>query len=154
MKTSAGILLYRRDAGAVSVLLAHPGGPFWARRDDGAWSVPKGEFDPAAEDPMSAAAREFREEIGADVPEGPWTDLGIVQQSRAKSVHVFAVAADFDPVVTTELRVEMVWPPRSGRTVSFPEVDRIEWFALDRARIKILAGQRPALDALGAVLGP
>ena len=115
-KRSAGLLLYRiGDGGDVDVLIGHPGGPFWARKDDGAWSVPKGEFDPAAEDPAVAAAREFEEEIGSPPPTGPWQHLGTVAQSRAKRVTAFAGRGDVDPATLRSNVAEIEWPPRSGR---------------------------------------
>ncbi|MBT1193175.1 NUDIX domain-containing protein [Rhodococcus kroppenstedtii] len=148
VKHSAGVLVHRLGAeGAPEVLLAHPGGPFWARKDDGAWSVPKGEFDPAAENPAVAAAREFEEELGSPPPTGPWHDLGTVAQSRAKHVTAFAVRGDFDPATLRSNDAEIVWPPRSGRTMVVPEIDRVAWFDLETARRKILVGQVPLLDA-------
>ncbi|WP_315770573.1 NUDIX domain-containing protein [Rhodococcoides kroppenstedtii] len=153
MKHSAGVLVHRLGAeGAPEVLLAHPGGPFWARKDDGAWSVPKGEFDPAAEGPAAAAAREFEEELGSPPPTGPWHDLGTVAQSRAKRVTAFAVRGDVDPATLRSNVAEIEWPPRSGRVMVVPEVDRIEWFDLQTARRRILAGQVPLLDALARLL--
>lgn len=143
---SAGILLYRKRATGPEVLLVHPGGPFWARRDDGAWSIPKGEFD-ASEAPEAAARREFTEETGIALTK-VLTPLPPVAQSRAKSVHAFAAEGDIDPARVRSNRFEMEWPPRSGRTQSFPEVDRAAWFTLADAQVKIVAGQRPLLDAL------
>lgn len=148
MKTSAGILLFRGEPENLEVLLAHPGGPFWARKDAGAWSLPKGEYDADTEDARSAAAREFEEELGSPVPSGEWIDLGTVTQSRAKTVHAFAVRGDFDPSTAVSNEVEMQWPPTSGRLMVFPEVDRVEWCDSESARVRILAGQRPLLDAL------
>ncbi|MBY6365536.1 NUDIX domain-containing protein [Rhodococcoides corynebacterioides] len=153
MKHSAGLLVHRTGArGGPEVLLAHPGGPFWARKDDGAWSVPKGEFDPATEDPAAAAAREFAEELGSPPPSGPWHPLGTVIQSRAKHVTAFAVEGDVDPATLRSNDAEIVWPPRSGRVITVPEIDRIEWFDLATARRKILAGQVPLLDTLERLL--
>ena len=136
---SAGILLYRRRSGALEVLLAHPGGPFWQRRDLGAWTIPKGEFgdEESAED---AARREFREEIGIDVT-GALTLLGEAKQKGGKIVVAFAVEGDFDVAGLASNTFEIEWPPRSGRKASFPEVDRAQWFPLDVAPEKILASQ-------------
>jgi predicted NUDIX family NTP pyrophosphohydrolase len=147
---SAGVVLYRRRGGGVEVLLAHPGGPFWARKDAGAWSIPKGEIG-EGETPEAAARREFREETGALLSVA-LVPLPPVAQSRAKTVHPFAAASDFDPATLQSATVSLAWPPGSGRTTSFPEIDRAEWFALDEARRRIIPGQRPILDALAARL--
>lgn len=148
-RQSAGIVMYRRRASSIEVLLVHPGGPFWAKKDAGAWSIPKGEFG-AGEAPATAARREFIEEIGHD-PGAAIVPLGIVMQSRAKVVHAFAVEGDVDPVTIRSNEFEIEWPPRSGRMQAFPEVDRAGWFTLDEARAKIVAGQRAILDALAAM---
>jgi predicted NUDIX family NTP pyrophosphohydrolase len=140
--------MYRRRGSNLEVLLVHPGGPFWAAKDDGAWSIPKGEFA-ADEAPATAARREFTEEMG-HVLNGELTPLTPVAQSRGKSVHAFAVEGDLDPAPIRSNTFEIEWPPRSGRVQSFPEVDRAAWFALDEAREKIVAGQRVILDELGA----
>ena len=147
-RQSAGIVMYRRRASSIEVLLVHPGGPFWAKKDAGAWSIPKGEFG-AGEAPATAARREFIEEIGHD-PGAALVPLGIVMQSRAKVVHAFAVEGDVDPVTIRSNEFEIEWPPRSGRMQAFPEVDRAGWFTLDEARAKIVAGQRAILDARAA----
>ena len=144
---SAGILLHRRRNGALEVLLVHPGGPFWARRDVGAWSVPKGEYEPD-EDALAAARREFAEELGAPAPEGPVHDLGEVQQKSGKLVRVWALEGDLDVSRVASNTFELEWPPRSGRTIEVPEVDRAEWFELAAAREKINHGQVPLLDRL------
>jgi predicted NUDIX family NTP pyrophosphohydrolase len=150
--TSAGLLLHRRGADGLEVLIAHMGGPFWARKNDGAWSIPKGEFDPAAESAQDAAVREFREELGVDPPAGPYAELGTFAYASGKRVTVFAAdGAGFTASVFTFGTFELEWPPRSGRTVAFPEVDRAEWTGLDAARTRLVTGQRPALDALAAV---
>lgn len=147
---SAGLLLYRLSP-APQVLIAHMGGPFWAKKHAGAWSIPKGEFQPDTEGALDAARREFREELGVEPPEVEWEELGTFAYSSGKKVVVFAgdgagfTASDF---VFGEF--EMQWPPRSGRTVSFPEVDRVEWMTPDAARDALVKGQRPALDALAA----
>lgn len=154
--TSAGILLYRvAPDGAVSVLVAHMGGPYWARKDEGAWSIPKGEYDPDDEEALSAAQREFAEELGVAPPDGPYAELGTFAYSSGKRVTVFvadgaAFAASAPDFVFGEF--EMEWPPRSGRTASFPEVDRVEWMPLELARPRLVTGQRPALDRLAALL--
>ena len=148
---SAGLLLYRMRDGVSEVLLVHPGGPFWKRRDEGAWSIPKGEIEPG-ENPVDVARREFREELGADPPEGELAPLGTVRQAGGKFVHAWAVRGDFDPGAIRSMAFEMEWPPRSGRKASFPEVDRAEWFDLERARVKMLEAQRTFLDRLEGVL--
>ena len=147
---SAGVLLYRRRDGQVEVLLVHPGGPFWARKDDGAWSVPKGEFD-ATESPAAAARREFREETGVTLT-AELVPLTPIAQSRGKTVHPFAAEGDFDPALVASNTFTLEWPPRSGRMQAFPEIDRAAWFTLDLARTKIVAGQRAMLDELRARL--
>jgi predicted NUDIX family NTP pyrophosphohydrolase len=147
-RRSAGVLMYRWIASHLEVLLVHPGGPFWAKKDAGAWSIPKGEFD-AHESPADAARREFIEETGRD-PGAALVPLGTVAQSRAKVVHAFAVEGDLDPATIRSNTFEIEWPPRSGRVQAFPEVDRAAWFTLDEAREKIVAGQRPMLDVLEA----
>ena len=148
---SAGLLLHRRGADGIEVLIAHMGGPFWAKKDDGAWSIPKGEFD-EGEEPLAAALREFAEEIGRPAPDGPTTALGEFRQSNGKRVTVFAREADLDASDVRSNHFEMEWPPRSGRVASFPEIDRAEWMTLDRARTKLVKGQVPALDALAVLL--
>lgn len=152
MTASAGILLYRLTP-APEVLIAHMGGPFWASRDAGAWSIPKGEFDPDGESALVAARREFREELGIDPPGTPYAELGTWAYSSGKRVTVFVAdgaGVELDGVAFGEFELE--WPPRSGRTRRFPEVDRVEWMAPDAARERLVTGQRPALDALAAHL--
>ena len=144
-KLSAGILLHRRGPAGHEVLLVHPGGPFWARKDLGAWSIPKGLIDPG-EDAAAAAKREFAEEVGL-LPAGEPLALGEFRQPGGKVVLAFALAGDFDPSTLVSNQFEMEWPPRSGRKISVPEVDRAAWFALEAAREKLLTGQRPILDA-------
>jgi predicted NUDIX family NTP pyrophosphohydrolase len=146
-RPSAGILLYRHRHGGVEVLIAHMGGPFWARKDERAWSIPKGEFA-APEDPLAAARREFREELGVDAPDVDYTALGDVRYSSGKVVTVFAAESELeiDEVVSETFEVE--WPPRSGRIQAFPEVDEARWVALPEARAKLVAGQLPILSAL------
>ena len=146
-KLSAGLLLYRIADGGVEVLLGHPGGPFWARKDDGAWSIPKGEYDPD-EDPWTAARREFREEIGFDAPDGPRIDLPPVRQPGGKVVTAFAVRGDLDVTDSVSNTFELEWPKGSGRIREYPEIDRVAWLSADVARIKLLKGQLPVLDGL------
>ena len=145
-KRSAGILLYREVDGELQVLLAHPGGPFWKQRDSGAWTIPKGEFD-APESAEDAARREFREELGIDVP-GPLRQLGEIVQKSGKHVVAFALQGDFDIATLRSNTFEMEWPPRSGRLQAFPEVDKVAWMTLAAAREKILPSQAPLLDRL------
>jgi predicted NUDIX family NTP pyrophosphohydrolase len=147
---SAGILVYRKRAGAMDVLLVHPGGPFWARRDAGAWSIPKGEYSDD-EDAQAAARREFTEETGWTV-RGELKPLGDIRQKAGKMVTAFAAEGDFDLAALDSNRFEMEWPPKSGRKASFPEVDRAGWFSLDEASEKMIEGQRPLLDRLEALL--
>lgn len=149
-KVSAGLLPYRIRAGRIEVLLVHPGGPFWTTKDAGAWSIPKGEIGPD-EDPLQAAIREVREEIGVAIA-GPFEALTPVRQAGGKLVLAWAVSADIDPAGIVSHPVELQWPPRSGRRLVVPEVDRAAWFALDDARRHILAGQRPLLGELAAKL--
>lgn len=148
-KRSAGLLVWRRAAdGGLEVLLVHPGGPFWARRDDGAWSVPKGELE-LGEDPLAVAAREFREELGIEPPDlGDAVALGEVRQDGGKVVTAWAVGGDLDAAAIESNTFELEWPRGSGRVRTFPEVDRAGWFALDAARGKLLRGQRALLDRL------
>jgi predicted NUDIX family NTP pyrophosphohydrolase len=144
---SAGILLFRRRPEGPEVLLVHPGGPFWARRDAGAWSIPKGEHADG-EDPLECARREFEEETGSAPPPGALVPLGEVRMRSGKRVAGWAAEGDLDPEGVRSNTFEIEWPPRSGRTQEFPEVDRAEWFALDEARRRILPAQVPLLDRL------
>jgi predicted NUDIX family NTP pyrophosphohydrolase len=147
-KRSAGILLHRGGADGVEVLLVHPGGPFWAKRDDGAWSIPKGEYSDG-EDPEAAARREFAEELGSPLPEDTeLRDLGEVKQKNGKVVVAWAAEGDLDASAARSNTFEMEWPPRSGRRQEFPEIDRAEWFPLARAREKLLPAQAAFLDKL------
>lgn len=145
-RSSAGLVVFR-EAGDIEVLLAHPGGPFWARKDDGAWSIPKGEYTDR-EDQLDAALREFHEETGLSVPQDDVTELGTLKQPSGKTVTAFVVAADPDLRDFTSNTFPLEWPPKSGKVQNFPEVDRIEWFSIDRARRKLLKGQVPFLDLL------
>ncbi|MEU1971530.1 NUDIX domain-containing protein [Microbacterium sp. NPDC019599] len=146
---SAGLLLYRLTHAEPEVLIAHMGGPFWAAKDDAAWSIPKGEYDPDGETALEAALREFREELGVAPPPEPHAELGTWAYSSGKRITVFvADGAGFSLEGLEFGEFELEWPPRSGRTQSFPEVDRVEWMPLPAARDKLVKGQRPALDAL------
>ncbi len=151
-KRSAGIVLFRRRPHGVEVLLVHPGGPFWAKKDAGSWSIPKGEIDPG-EDPAAAARREFREETGMAY-DGELIGLGEFRQPGGKIVAAFAAEGEFEPASLVSQTFTMEWPPRSGKTAEFPEVDRAAWFAPAEAAIKIVAGQRAMLDALARRLNP
>jgi predicted NUDIX family NTP pyrophosphohydrolase len=146
-KQSAGLLVYRNRGDTTEVFLVHPGGPFWAKKDVAAWSIPKGEFTPG-EEPLIAAQREFREETGFDV-DGPFASLGTLKISSGKTLHAFATAApSLDPTAIVSNTFQLEWPPRSGRTAEFPEADRAGWFDLAAAAEKLHVGQRPLLDRL------
>lgn len=147
MKTSAGLLLYREPGESPEVLLGHMGGPFWSRKDAGAWSIPKGEADDA-EDLLSCARREFAEEIGHAPPDGPVLELGEHRQRGGKRVVVFAMLGDFDPDEIVPGTFELEWPPRSGRVQSFPEIDRVAWLDLPTARTKLVQAQVGFLERL------
>jgi predicted NUDIX family NTP pyrophosphohydrolase len=146
---SAGLLLHRSGPEGVEVLLVHPGGPFWAKKDDGAWSIPKGEHDDGA-DPHACALREFEEELGSAPPpvDEPDRDLGEVRLKSGKRVRAFARAGDFDADAITSNTFETEWPPRSGRRQTFPEVDRAGWFSVDEARRKLNPAQAELIDRL------
>ncbi len=148
-KTSAGILLYRGDGDSLEVLLVHPGGPFWAKKDEGAWSIPKGELD-EGEESRACALRELEEEIGSSLGLTPerLTELGEVRQKSGKIVQGWAAAGDFDPSTLRSNTFAMEWPPRSGQEQEFPEVDRAEWFAPEQARLKINPAQAAFVDRL------
>ena len=152
-KRSAGILLYRLTGGAPEVLLVHPGGPFWARKDAGAWSVPKGEYG-EDEDALACAKREFEEETGTALPPGPLAELGAARLRGGKQVTAWAVQGDLDPEAISSNTFELEWPPRSGRIRAFPEVDRAGWFGLDEARDKLNPAQAAFLDRLRVLLEP
>ena len=149
-KRSAGLLLYRKRAGALEVFLVHPGGPFWTKKDAGAWTIPKGEIG-EDEDPLVAARREMAEETGFS-PEGRFIELPPVRQKAGKLVLAWAIEGDCDPAQLRSNLFEMEFPPRSGRMAEFPEVDRGEWFSLGEARGRILEAQQPFLDALPALV--
>lgn len=147
MTTSAGLLLYRLGPAGPELLLGHMGGPFWARKDDGAWSIPKGEHG-SDEGPERAAIREFTEELGSAPPAGPLVPLGSVRQRGGKQVTVFALEADFDAEHISPGTFELEWPPRSGRKQAFPEIDRAAWFDPDTARRKLVSAQAEFVDRL------
>ena len=149
-ETSAGILLFRRRGGELEILLVHPGGPFWAKKDDGAWSIPKGLYE-SGEDPLIAAQREFREETGAAVG-GEFVALGEFKLPSGKRLSAWAAEGDFHPATLASNEFEMEWPPRSGKFGQFPEIDRAQWFSIEEARQKILKGQEPFIDRLLALL--
>src|SRR6185436_8884918 len=148
-KKSAGLLLFRRISpeSQVEVFLVHPGGPFWRKKDEGAWTIPKGEFIDD-DDALAAARREFQEETGSEPPAGEYLPLKPVKQAGGKIVHAWAIEGDFDPTILRSNSFQCEWPPRSGLMQDFPEVDRAEWFAPEMARRKILAGQLPLIDQL------
>lgn len=153
-KTSAGLLPYRTDAdGTLHVFIAHMGGPFWARRDAGGWSVPKGEYDAGPEEPREVAGREFAEEIGVDAPAGPWLELGEFRMPSGKRLTAYAVEAGADLAFVASNDFELEWPRGSGRMQRFPEIDRAGWFPVDVAATKLVGGQVPILEALRERLG-
>ena len=150
-RTSAGLLLHRRRSAGIEVLIGHMGGPFWARRDEAAWSIPKGEYGPG-EDPFAVALREFEEEIGTPVPADSFLPLGEVKQSGGKVLTVWAAEGDLDAAAASSNTFSLEWPPRSGRIQEFPEIDRAAWTGIDEARTKLVRGQVPLLDRLVAAL--
>ncbi|WP_030255299.1 NUDIX domain-containing protein [Streptomyces violens] len=152
-KRSAGLLLYRRTSGSVELLLAHMGGPLWARREAGAWTVPKGEYVPP-EEPLAAARREFEEELGLPPPEGPYVPLGEVRQSGGKTVTVWAVEGDLDPEAVVPGTFEMEWPRNSGVLRAFPEIDRVAWCGPEAAGERLITAQRAFVDRLLSYLRP
>lgn len=150
VKHSAGLLVYRLRNGTCEVFLAHPGGPFWSRRDDGAWTIPKGLCEPG-EEPLAAAKREFAEETGVLV-DGRFLDLGVIRQPSGKRIAIWAVEGDLDADSLVSNTFDLEWPPRSGIHRQFPEIDRGAWFAVPEALNKIVKGQRPAIEKLCALL--
>lgn len=152
-KTSAGLLPYRFAGDVLEVLLVHPGGPFWAKRDEGSWSIAKGEVEDG-EDPRAAALREFEEETGLKLPALTLLELGDARQPSRKLVIAFAADIDVDPGAVASNLVEIVWPSRSGRRITVPEIDRAGWFTVEEARGKILSGQVVFLDRLSSILDP
>ena len=151
-RVSAGILLFRVREGRLEVLLGHPGGPFFAKKDEGSWTVLKGEADPGEELP-AVARREFAEETGQEPPDDTMLELGEVRQRGGKTVVAWALAGDLDPAEARSNTFEMEWPPRTGRTGEFPEIDRVEWFDLQTARKRILPAQAPFLERLERAIG-
>jgi predicted NUDIX family NTP pyrophosphohydrolase len=149
-KLSAGLLLFRRSGEALEVMLVHMGGPLWRNKDLGGWSIPKGEYE-EPDDPLSAARREFAEEIGAAAPSGEAIDLGSLRQPSGKIIRAWAIEADMDVSKILSNTFEMEWPPRSGRIAEFPEVDRAGWFEIGTAREKLVRGQQPFLDRVVAL---
>lgn len=152
--TSAAVCLWRRSAAGLEVLIVHPGGPFWAKKDDGAWSLPKGEFDPQAEDGPAAARREFAEELGRQPPDGEPEPLGETRLKSGKRILAWALEGDLDADAIVSNTFEMQWPPRSGRQQQFPEVDRALWADLALARSKLNPAQAVFLDRLAERFGP
>ncbi len=153
MRTSAGLIVFRRGERGLEVLLAHPGGPFWATKDQGAWSIPKGEHTPE-EDPYAAARRELEEETGMVAPAGEPIDLGEVRQRGGKLVRAWAIEGDLDPATATSTSFTVEWPPRSGTRREFPEVDRVMWCTIEEAHAKLLTAQREFLQRLVAAIPP
>ena len=151
-KLSAGLLLYRIRDGSVEVLIGHPGGPFWSKKDDGAWTIPKGEYD-ENEDPWAAARREFTEELGEPVPDGPRVAFPPLRQPSGKIITAYAVCGDLDLTDFVSNTFTLEWPKGSGNVREYPEIDRVDWFSVDAARSKLLKGQRPLLDQLMSVVG-
>lgn len=145
-RQSAGLLVFRGDLPDLEVLLAHPGGPYWSKKDAGAWTIPKGEFTDD-EEPLAAAKREFLEEMGSEI-DGEFLELEPLRQRSGKMIYAWAVRGDFDPARLSSNLFSIEWPPKSGRQQEFPEVDRAAWFSIVEARDKILSGQAPFLDAL------
>lgn len=151
-KQSAGILMYRRRGATIEVLLGHPGGPFWAKKDAGAWSVPKGEVE-EGEDLLEAARREFAEEIGQSAPDGECVELGSFKRSGGKEIFAWAIEGDLDVSKITSNSVRMEWPPKSGKQIEFPEIDRATWISLAAAPAKMHKGQDVFVERLAEKLG-
>jgi predicted NUDIX family NTP pyrophosphohydrolase len=152
MRFSAGLVPVRRSADGLEVFLVHMSGPYWAHKDDGAWSIAKGEYDPTSEDARAVAAREFEEEVGRPAPGGEWLDVGETRMPSGKRVRAFVVETDQDLAFVSSNLFDMEWPPRSGQIQRFPETDDAQWFPLEVARVKIVSGQRPILDAVSSVI--
>lgn len=151
VKRSAGILLYRQREGQVEVLLVHPGGPFWSKKDDGAWFIPKGELE-EGEEPLAAARREFREELGSEAPSGEPHVLGTVKNKSGKLIFAWALEGDFDLTAFKSMTFQLEWPPRSGQMREFPEIDRAAFFSLSDAEPKLHQAEQPLLERLRALL--
>ena len=154
MNRSAGLVLFRFASADIEVLVGHMGGPLWAGKEEGAWSIPKGLVAADDADEWTAAQREFAEEMGYPAPTGTPIDLGVFRQSRGKEIHIWALGGDLDATKCSSNEFEMEWPPKSGRVQRFPEVDRAAWFDLATAKTKVVAGQRPVLDALSEQVTP
>jgi predicted NUDIX family NTP pyrophosphohydrolase len=150
---SAGLILFRKREGVLQMLLGHMGGPYWTRKDEGAWSIPKGELSDG-EDELAGALREYTEELGLAPPDGPVIELGEIRQRAGKQLLAFAVEGDFDPAQLDPGTFELEWPPHSGRRQAFPEIDSVAWFGLATAKRKIVQGQAELLDRLAAVTNP
>ena len=150
-KVSAGVLLFRRTSGSLEVLLVHPGGPFWSKKDDGAWFLPKGEIEPD-EEPLACAKREFREELGHEPPAGEYKSLGDVKNKSGKKIFAWAVEGDFEPALLVSNTFRLEWPPRSGIEQDFPEVDRASFFSGEEARRKVHPAELPLLERLEQIL--
>lgn len=150
--TSAGLLLWRWRVDELEVLIVHPGGPYWAKKDAGAWSLPKGEFDPVAEAGLDAAKREFREELGSSAPEGAYIELGETRMKSGKTIYAWAIEGDLDAATIVSNHFEIEWPPQSGRSQRFPEVDRAGWFDVSAAATKLNAAQVIFLQRLATEL--
>ncbi len=151
-KRSAGVLLYKQTTQGMQVFIGHPGGPYWAKKDNGAWSIPKGEFE-EGEDAFEAAKREFKEEVGGDVPAGEPIELGDFKVTSGKIVTAWALEADFDPEKVSSNLFEIEWPPKSGQKQEFPEIDKAGWFTLSKATIKLVKGQVQIIEKLAELLG-
>ena len=151
-RTSAGVLLWRRRDGGLEVLLAHNGGPYWTKKDHGHWTIVKGEIE-AGEEAEAVARREFAEETGHELPDGPLLALGEIRQKSGKLVRGFGLEGDLDPATAQSNTFDLEWPPRSGRIQAFPEIDRVEWFGLEEARRRLKGAQVPFLDRLQEALG-
>jgi predicted NUDIX family NTP pyrophosphohydrolase len=149
-KQSAGLLMYRIRDGHLNVFLVHPGGPYWSKKSEGSWTIPKGEYD-SSEEPLEAAIREFREETGFEVA-GPFLELGSVRQKSGKVIVAWAFEGDCDPAGLVSNTCEIEWPPHSGKRIEIPEIDRGEWFRLDRARESIRAEQIPLLETVKSLV--
>lgn len=152
MRFSAGLVPVRRSADGLEVFLVHMAGPYWAHKDDGAWSIAKGEYDPTSEDARAVAAREFEEEVGRPAPGGEWLDAGETTMPSGKRVRAFVVETDQDLAFVNSNLFDMEWPPRSGQMQRFPETDDAQWFPLAAAKVKIVSGQRPILEAVSGVI--
>jgi predicted NUDIX family NTP pyrophosphohydrolase len=150
-KQSAGLLMYRKAGKGIEVLIVHPGGPFWAKKDKGAWSIPKGEFEEG--EALDTAKREYREELGHDAPEGDYAELGSVKNKSGKTIHAWAAEGDLDVTKLASNTFSMEWPPKSGQQQEYPEVDKAGWFAPEKATQKLNPAQAPFVERLLEILG-